>query len=224
MMYNIDEIFDSVQAEGCHVGWPARFVRLWGCNVNCNFCDTPQSDKGDARQLTFSELLEAILHKLKTRLVIFTGGEPTLQELGGFVKVIHERGHQVAVETNGTQPDVLRDLKQKKAWITWSPKPLTAEQGWPAWSQLYLKLFNERLVDEIKILWGTLPEDLLAACIAYSQVTGCFLSFQPLITKAKTSLADSMQEQIEEIKTYLLQHPKVPARISVQWHKLVGIR
>ena len=98
-MYELVEIFESLQGEGRNMGRPCVFLRFAGCNLRCPWCDTDVKGR-------FSASLEDILKELagyKAKSVILTGGEPTLvKEMPELVAALKERGYWVAVETNGT--------------------------------------------------------------------------------------------------------------------------
>lgn len=111
----VNEIFYSVQGEGCYTGTPAVFVRLAGCNLRCSFCDT---DHFSYQEMTEEEIVTA-MDQWKARHAVITGGEPMLQLTASLVKKLHEAGWYVQIETNGTVPmpegcDI--------DWITCSPK------------------------------------------------------------------------------------------------------
>lgn len=107
------EIFATVQGEGVSVGVPSIFVRLADCNLRCTWCDTKytwdwaQYDRAsETAELEVEQLLESVcdLAGDTIRNVIFTGGEPLLQqdELVGLASALRERGFRFEVETNGT--------------------------------------------------------------------------------------------------------------------------
>jgi 7-carboxy-7-deazaguanine synthase (Cx14CxxC type) len=136
MNYTVKEIFYTLQGEGTHTGRPAVFCRFSGCNLwtgreqdresaICNFCDTDfvgvGPDGGKFRSP--EELADAIaahwpsLNGHGKRFVVCTGGEPLLQLDEPAIGAIHERGFEIAVETNGTvEPPSGID------WICVSPK------------------------------------------------------------------------------------------------------
>lgn len=108
----ITSIFDTIQGEGPLAGYPAIFVRLAGCNFGdkknaCDFCDTSFFfDKGtayDPRDLLKSIL--ALPSYNSSRILVITGGEPTLQ-LNLLAFMVYARPHfaDIQIETNGTQP------------------------------------------------------------------------------------------------------------------------
>jgi 7-carboxy-7-deazaguanine synthase len=136
MTYTIKEIFYTLQGEGTHTGRPAVFCRFSGCNLwtgreedraraICTFCDTDfvgvGPDGGKFR--TAAELADAVarcwpsLNGHGKRFVVCTGGEPLLQLDEAAVSALHERGFEIAIETNGTlEPPAGLD------WICVSPK------------------------------------------------------------------------------------------------------
>lgn len=99
MRYPIVEIFESLQGEGRNVGRPCVFIRFAGCNLKCPWCDTGHAARFE---LDRADLLKE-LEQFRTRSVVLTGGEPTIQqEMPELVTALKQRGYWIAVETNGT--------------------------------------------------------------------------------------------------------------------------
>lgn len=73
----ITEIFYSLQGETSTVGLPTAFVRLTGCPLRCQYCDTEYAFTG-GQIYTLSNILSE-LEALKTSHVTVTGGEPLVQ-------------------------------------------------------------------------------------------------------------------------------------------------
>ena len=98
MKYRVNEIFESVQAEGTLAGRVAVFVRFSGCNLACPFCDTNHSA---ATEMSAKEIEAEVLRldPQQRKLVVFTGGEPLLQFKNG-VPLCRE--WNCTIETNGT--------------------------------------------------------------------------------------------------------------------------
>ncbi|MGH7022718.1 MAG: 7-carboxy-7-deazaguanine synthase [Caulobacteraceae bacterium] len=145
MTYSVKEIFLTLQGEGGQAGRAAVFCRFAGCNLwtgreanraaaVCNFCDTDfvgvdGTDGGkfaDARTLA-----DAIASHWSgddvRRLVVCTGGEPLLQLDAPLIEALHERGFEIAVESNGTI-----SAPAGLDWICVSPKadaPLAQTSG-----------------------------------------------------------------------------------------------
>ena len=110
----ISEIFGpTVQGEGPAAGRRAVFVRLGGCNLACSWCVTPYSWDGkryDLRRQLTRRTLGDVLADVRARdaeLVVVTGGEPLLQQGGGYgladlAGILAASGVEVHMETNGT--------------------------------------------------------------------------------------------------------------------------
>jgi len=122
MPYAAKEIFYTLQGEGANTGRPAVFCRFTGCNLwtgreddrhkaTCRFCDTDfvgTDGPGGGKFSDAAALADAIAaawppaDSPAARLTVLTGGEPLLQVDPPLLAALHERGFEVAVETNGT--------------------------------------------------------------------------------------------------------------------------
>lgn len=73
------EIFETVEGEGTRAGFPTTFVRLFGCNLRCTWCDTPYSYPPEKAEymLSISEIVAQVQH-YQARHLCLTGGEPLL--------------------------------------------------------------------------------------------------------------------------------------------------
>lgn len=89
-----------------------------GCTMRCPFCYNPELVLGDPKLPSFPE--ENVLNFLakrkgKLRALVITGGEPTLQpDLPAFVCKVKALGYLVKLDTNGSSPEVLKELIKKK--------------------------------------------------------------------------------------------------------------
>jgi len=110
MKGRVNEVFKSVQGEGPYAGQKQVFVRLFGCNLSCRFCDTPLSG---FREYEPQQLLNEIkAHGQETHYVSFTGGEPLLQKdfLREILRLSSQAGYKNYLETNGTLFYELKDV------------------------------------------------------------------------------------------------------------------
>lgn len=136
-MYTVKEIFYTLQGEGAHAGRAAVFCRFAGCNLwsgreqdrdsaTCSFCDTDFVGVGPdgGKFATAEDLAAAVADRwpagAPAPFVVCTGGEPLLQLDAAAIEALHERGFEVAVESNGTQP-----APPGLDWICVSPKAAT---------------------------------------------------------------------------------------------------
>lgn len=124
MTYSVKEMFLTLQGEGGQAGRAAVFCRFTGCNLwtgreedrskaICQFCDTDfigTDGEGGGKFEHADALADAISSLWPDKpasaavpgLVVFTGGEPLLQLDSALINAMHQRGFNIAVESNGT--------------------------------------------------------------------------------------------------------------------------
>jgi 7-carboxy-7-deazaguanine synthase len=128
----INEIFYSIQGEGLLAGVPSIFIRLAGCTVGCDWCDTKYAwDPNAGDDLSIGQIIDKVdnLKHLppstqrpqrknvkvwsKSRYVVLTGGEPMVNEqLPELADALKKLDKHVTIETAGVEfiPDVACDL------------------------------------------------------------------------------------------------------------------
>jgi organic radical activating enzyme len=118
------EIFYSLQGEGPNVGYPAVFVRLAGCNVRCEMCDSKYSWE-EGKDMSVDAVIKEIT-KYKAMIMapglVITGGEPLVQqdEVIELCRRMNGLARFINIETNGTIP--VSDELVRYAKIIISPK------------------------------------------------------------------------------------------------------
>jgi 7-carboxy-7-deazaguanine synthase len=96
----ITEIFHSLQGESRSSGIPTVFIRLTGCPLRCNYCDTEYAFTGGAWMTL--ESICAQVAQYETRHVCVTGGEPLAQKnCISLLEQLCDAGHEVSLETSG---------------------------------------------------------------------------------------------------------------------------
>lgn len=217
-MYRVNEIFYTLQGEGAHSGIPAVFVRLSGCNLRCPWCDT---EFADYREMSADEVVAEVcslydLQNPRRKMVVLTGGEPSLQVDHPLIDALHKAGFYICIETNGTHP-----LPEGIDWITCSPKE-TSLQHSAVSGQAPLAL---KRVNEVKVVFtGTYDPEVWR-----SQLEAEHWMLQPLrftgewlIDHAVDEWEDDRNDNLDDTVRYILAHPFW--RLSVQLHKIVGLR
>ena len=97
----IHEIFTSIQGEGPFSGLPTTFVRLTGCPLRCQYCDTAYAFKG-GNNLSIDEIVKKI-NNAHARFVCITGGEPLVQNLvHTLINKLCDLAYHVSIETSGS--------------------------------------------------------------------------------------------------------------------------
>lgn len=125
-LLKVTSVFGTFQGEGPYTGYPSIFIRLSGCNLACNFCDT---EFDSYEQTTVEEIIRKAYDAFESfadrkidddkPLVVITGGEPMRQNISLLCRRLIEMGHIVQVESNGTliSPDLPSEVQ-----IVCSPK------------------------------------------------------------------------------------------------------
>jgi 7-carboxy-7-deazaguanine synthase len=111
------EDFYTIQGEGFYQGSAAYFIRLGGCEVRCVWCDVKDSWDVDAHaKVEVSQLVD----KAKasgSKIVVVTGGEPTMHNLSQLTAELRKAGLRTHLETSGAYP-----LTGEWDWVCFSPK------------------------------------------------------------------------------------------------------
>lgn len=124
---DIQEVFYTLQGEGPYGGHPAVFVRLAGCNLLCQGCDTDYTSKRKLQTVAEIIMAAAALFDAHLvpgphveRLIVLTGGEPFRQNISPLAHAMVDLGWTVQVETNGTLH--LPTFPYGSCYIVCSPK------------------------------------------------------------------------------------------------------
>jgi len=191
------KIFYTIQGEGFHQGKAAWFLRLAGCDVGCVWCDVKESwDKNAYKEVSIDEIVDTI-NSEKTDLVVITGGEPLMYDLGDLTKTLKEQHKALHLETSGAYP-----ISGKWDWITFSPKKFKAPK-----EEFY------QISDELKVVIFNRTDFKFAEDHAQQMHAGCKLYLQPEWSKEK--------EMIPLIVDYIKENPKW--NISLQLHKYLNV-
>ena len=99
----ISEIFYSLQGEGELTGVPSVFVRMSGCNLRCNWCDTPYASwQPEGKQMTVGEIVAAVSPH-PARHVVLTGGEPMMApDIQALAAALKKLDYHLTIETAAT--------------------------------------------------------------------------------------------------------------------------
>ena len=101
-LYKVNEIFLSIDGEGYRTGLPVVFIRLYGCNLNCSYCDTRYScEQQEYKEMSLYDILVEVLSYGVPRVTL-TGGEPLIHPgVKDLITSLVANDIEVNIETNG---------------------------------------------------------------------------------------------------------------------------
>lgn len=223
MTGKIIEIFESVQGEGIYLGEKQLFVRFYGCNLQCRYCDTPM---GHFTEYQPQEILERLqMYKDDYHSVSFTGGEPLLQKdfLKETLRLTAGGGYKNYLETNGTLPEALEDVIDYLDIIAMDFK-LPSSTGMKSfWDEhrRFLKIASSKEVFlKAIICYSTKEEDIIEALGLIREINrAVLLVLQPNSYDDYPVLA----EKIEKFRK-ICKKDNVSVCVIPQLHKRLGVK
>ena len=193
-LLKIAQIFYSIQGEGTNTGEASVFIRFFGCNLTCSFCDDlMHKDKNALKEYTFEQVLEEI-KKFPSKRIIITGGEPSIYNLNEFISFLQDNDYFISIETNGHK---FENIKQAN-WITYSPK-------------------------EFENMDITYPSEFKFIVDKNSDISH-ILNLQtskPIYIQAQNNIHTPDMENINHCIKLVEKYPRF--KLSVQMHKFLGV-
>ena len=125
-------VFYSVQGEGINTGASSVFLRLYGCNLHCSWCDSKHTWQGGRSRNLPVITVAKMIKKFPAKHLVITGGEPLLQEEGIVLLLEHLPGWEIEIETNGTIFPRSKNLL-KRCLFNVSPKMKNSGASFPGW-------------------------------------------------------------------------------------------
>ena len=143
----IIEIFTSIQGEGLYVGEEQLFIRFYGCNLRCSFCD--ESKKEFFSEYRASEVIEKLI-KEGRKTISLTGGEPLMHAdfLNQILPALKEKGLKIYLETNGILKEGLLKVLDYIDIISMDIK-LPSSTGLKAYWQEHADFLKEAIKKEV---------------------------------------------------------------------------
>ena len=203
--FPVMEQFYTLQGEGYYQGKAAYFIRLGGCDVGCVWCDVKESwDAHLHPKLSIASIINELKkevaltnNKEDLPIIVITGGEPLMHQLGPLTTALKQMGFQTNIETSGSHP-----LSGQWDWICLSPKKFKAplNECIQAANELKVVIFNKS-----DFAWAEQFAGLVPA--------SCKLYLQPEWTKSA--------QVVPQIIDYIKSHPKW--ELSLQIHKYINV-
>jgi 7-carboxy-7-deazaguanine synthase len=219
----ITEIYKSLQGESTYAGLPCVFVRLTGCNLRCNWCDSEYTFQG-GRKMTIEEVHGEVWRLSPgdgEGLVEITGGEPMLQEreVVPLMQRLLNDGYQVLLETSGERP--LERVPAEVVKIVDVKCPDSGEGG--TFCKENLETLTAR--DEIKFVLSSRADYDFAREFAQRHRLAERVSavlFSPAFRKDATGSRDTSHYLLDpqELAGWMIAD-NVRARLGLQLHKFI---
>jgi 7-carboxy-7-deazaguanine synthase len=201
----INEIFYSLQGESSRIGLPTTFIRLTGCPMRCNYCDTAYAFH-EGKNLSFDEIIDEIKH-FDTNFITVTGGEPLAQRsCYAFLDQLCDIGYDVSLETGGALS--IKDVHEKVKIILDIKTPGSGESENNYWDNLLLI----KPTDEIKIVITDQNDYKWAKKVI--QEKGLYLNSDILFSPSFGDLEPS------ELAGWILKD-NLKVRMQLQLHKII---
>jgi 7-carboxy-7-deazaguanine synthase len=191
------ETFYSIQGEGFNTGKAAYFIRLGGCDVGCNWCDSRYSWNPDHHPPVEMESIIKNVVDSGAESVVVTGGEPLMWNLDLLCDELKRRNISTFIETSGSYP-----VSGTWDWICLSPK-----RNMPPLPDICSR------ADELKIIVENKSDFSWAEKYRILVSKQCRLFLQPEWSR--------FEQTIPVIVEYVKNHPAW--MISLQVHKFMHI-
>ena len=201
----ITEIFYSLQGEADTVGFPTVFVRLTGCPLRCQFCDTAYAfHGGEWRSL---EDVVARVGEFAPRYVCVTGGEPLAQKnCLPLLTRLCDANYRVSLETSGAMP--LEDVDARVIRVVDVKTPGSGEERRNRYDDLALLRPEEQIkfviCDRADYEWSR------EKVAALGLTRRCQVLFSP----------SAEQLPARELADWILAD-RLPVRFQLQLHKVL---
>jgi 7-carboxy-7-deazaguanine synthase len=209
------EIFETVEGEGTRAGFPTIFIRLFGCNLRCSWCDTKYSYPPDkaGQVMTIGEIVNEV-RKYSSRHICLTGGEPllygdhSLALINALLEI--ETLVDLHIETNGAidlSYFIERIDSPKVRYIMDFKLPDSGEMD----KMIYANFAILRPQDEVKFVIASVADFTVARNVLESHQTAALPLFSPVWeTMPPAKLVELMLQ-------YKLSHIK----LNLQLHKII---
>jgi len=240
----ITEIFSSVQGEGMCLGQLQTFVRFYGCNLRCGFCD--ESRKKKFKEYSGQEFIKAIIKeneahsglslgrnteprlqsgRMCNKVVSLTGGEPLLYAdfLKEALPALRKKGFIVYLETNGTLKNKLLEIIDFLDIISMDIKLPSSTGDRAFWKAHYdfLKASREKKVFVKSVITNkTTSSDIKKAVYIIEKINkAVFFILQPVTCNNRIQKIKHLQEFLGMSSSRLDN-----VRLIPQVHKILGVK
>lgn len=225
----ITEVFHSLQGEGKYTGREQVFVRFFGCNMRCAWCDTPGSIGGTAshyREYGLGDLLAEVKGLWPgCHSVSLTGGEPLLQKdfLKEFLPLLRKEGFKSYLETSGILDASLAEVIDEVDIVAMDFKLPSSTKCRPCWEEhtAFLRVARQKEVFIKAVITSDTSKDDIDRCVEL--IAGIDLNIlfvlQPNYFQRNNGALDRCLDYQDYCRQYLTD-----VKVMSQMHKVWKIR
>ncbi|MDD5746130.1 MAG: 7-carboxy-7-deazaguanine synthase QueE [Candidatus Omnitrophica bacterium] len=221
----VSEIFFSLQGEGPYIGTPHVFVRFFGCNLRCSYCDTPSVRYQEYGAAALARKVRTLIRKNAGGYVSLTGGEPLLQA-EGIAAMLPKAGFapaKVYLETNGTLVPEFILIRDYVDIVAMDIKLPSSSKNGPLWSR------HERFLEACR------GKDVFVKAVVCSSTNpGDIRNAAALLRRINRNttlvLQPNHREMGPELLRKIMRFQRVAGesitdvRVIAQMHKCIGVR
>ena len=210
--YPVVEKFVSINGEGQKAGEVAAFIRMQGCNLSCNYCDTAWANTSDCPcEFLSTEELLLWLREHTVKNVTLTGGEPLLTaEVESLIETLGASAFSVEIETNGSVAlTSFHTLLHRPAFTLDYKCPDSGMEKAMNTDNFALLLPK----DTVKFVVSSITdlEKAREVCTKYNIASHCPIFLSPVFGRIDP----------KEIVEYMIEHHWNEARLQLQMHKFI---
>lgn len=207
----VDEIFASIQGESSYMGLPTVFVRLFGCNVGCSYCDTKQKER---KKMSLENIVNEVRNYKGITHVCVTGGEPLLQD--DCMPLVYELqclNYQVSIETSGCVPIEKVYYHHSYKMVMDVKCPSSGVSG----KNIYENLLSLQHGDEVKFVIADRADYDFMLKILRKYPTSADILISPMF-------GDDLKPKIgKELVDWIIKDG-LKARMQIQMHKVLEVK
>lgn len=215
---NYHEVFLSIQGESTGAGLPCVFIRLYGCNVKCTYCDQPQ-EKCDRHKISVEHLVQKAL-SFGCKNICVTGGEPLVQSDEVYQLITElavDYGCKIAIETNGCVP--IPDMPYHKN-IKFIMDVKCPSSGVSKKNVLENLMFL-RPYDEVKFVIGDRKDYDYMKEILLNYPTSAKILVSPVFLQISGNYVSLISKDLVK---WLLEDKLFNVRVQIQMHKIIDVK
>lgn len=215
---NYHEVFLSIQGESTEAGLPCVFIRLYGCNVKCAYCDQPQT-LADKHRISIHHLIQKAM-SFDCKNICITGGEPLIQSEAVYqlaLELVADYDCKVAIETNGCVqiPDLYYPKNIKFVMDVKCPSSGVHKRN------VLENLMFLRKWDEVKFVISDREDYDYMKHILANYPTAAKILVSPVFTEISGNYISPVSKDLVK---WLLEDKLYSVRVQIQMHKVLEVQ